>query len=140
MKELHERERHLFTNELSREQIGRQGLGFIKGQTRIDQTTNREHRSSVSSLTKDISEELLLASLYDMAKQGRFLGWETSLQMDINWNRLFYSWSPAQCDPRYPAFICQLKHMEQTPTWYQCSLCGYNCCTMLHIFIAASTP
>ena len=54
VKELHERERHLFINELGRWQIGRQGLGFIKGQKRIDQMTKREHGSSVSSLTKDM--------------------------------------------------------------------------------------
>ena len=50
--------------------IGSQGRGVIKGQKRINQMTEREHRSS---LTKDISEEHLLVSLYGMAKQGRFL-------------------------------------------------------------------
>ena len=68
VKELHERERHLFINELCRGHIGCQGLGFIKGQKRIDQITKREHKSSVSSLTKYVSEEHLLVSLYGMAK------------------------------------------------------------------------
>ena len=48
--------------------------------------------SSVSSLTNDISEEHV--SQYGMAKLGRFLGWETAMQMDTKWNRLLYSWSP----------------------------------------------
>ena len=94
VKELHKRERHVFINELCRGQLGRQGLGFIKGQKRIDQMTQREHRSSVSSLTKDISEKHLLVSLYGMVKQGRFLGWEKAIQMDTRWNRLPYPWSP----------------------------------------------
>ena len=34
------------------ELIGRQGLGFIKGQKRINQMTKRKHRNSLSSLTK----------------------------------------------------------------------------------------
>ena len=80
VKELHERERRLFINELCRGQIGRQGLGFIRGQKCIDQMTKREHRSSVSSLTKDIPEEHLLVSLYGMVKQCRFLEWETAMQ------------------------------------------------------------
>ena len=93
MKELHERERRLFINELCRGQIGLQSLGFIKGQKRIDEMTKREHRSSVSSL-KDISEEHLLVPLYGMTKQGQFLGWKTAMQMGTKWNRLPYSRSP----------------------------------------------
>ena len=81
VKELHERERHLIINELWRGQIGRQGLGFIKGQKHIDQMTEREHKTSVSSLTKDIAEVHLLVSLYGTVKQGRFLGWEPTMQI-----------------------------------------------------------
>ena len=79
---------------MCRRQIRRQGLGFIKGQKRIDQKTKSEHRSSVSSLAKDISEEHLLVSLYGMAKQGRFLGWETAMQMETSRNGLLQPWSP----------------------------------------------
>ena len=74
VKELHEKERHLFFNGLCRGQIGRQGLGSIKGQKCTDQMTKREHSTSVSSLAKDISEEHLLVSLYGTVKQGLFLG------------------------------------------------------------------
>ena len=94
VKELHERERHLFINELCRGQHGRQGLGFIKGQKRQEQMAKQEHRSTLSSITKDVSEEHLLVSLYGMAQQGRFLGWETAMHMDTRWNSLLYSWSP----------------------------------------------
>ena len=139
VKELHERERHLFINELCRGQTGRQGLGSIKGQQRIDQMTKREHRSSVSSLTKEISEEHLLVSLYGMAKQGRFLGWETAMQMDTRWNSLLYSWSPEMLKFYLNAIQDTLPSPANLKTWNkhplgQCSLCGYNCCTMLHIF------
>ena len=71
------------------------GLGSIKGQKRIDQMTKREHRSSVPSLTKDISENPSLSPCMAWQnKQGRFLGWETAIHMDTRWNRLLYSWSP----------------------------------------------
>ena len=60
-----------------------------------------------------ISSEHLLASLYGMAKQGRFLGWEAAMQMDTGWNRILYSWSPEMLKfylsaIQYPAFTCQL--------------------------------
>jgi len=91
VKELHDRERHLFINELCRGQHGRQGLGSTKTTKRIDQMSKKEHRSAMSSLAKDISEEQLLVSLYSMAQQGRWLAWEIAMRMDIRWNRLLYS-------------------------------------------------
>ena len=149
VKELHERERHLFINELCRGQIGRQGLGFIKGQKRFNKMTEREHRSSVSSLTKDVSEEQLLVSLYGMAKQGRLLGWETAMQMDTRCNILLYSWSPEMLKFYLNAIQDTLPLPANLKKWNkhllgQCSLCGYNCCTMLRLCctpsIAASSP
>ena len=131
--------RHLFINELCRGQIGRQGLGFIKGQKRIDQMTKIEHSpNSVSSLTRDISEEHLIVSLYGMVK-GRFLGWETAMQMDTRWNKLLYSWSPDMLKFYLNAIQDTLPSPANLKTWNnhslgQCSLCGYNCCTLLHIF------
>ncbi|XP_072039086.1 uncharacterized protein [Amphiura filiformis] len=121
VKELHEREIHLFINELCRGQHGRQGLGFIKGPKRQEQMSKQEHRSTLSSITKDVSEEHLLVSLYRMAKQGRFLGRETAMHMDTIWNSLLYSWSPEMLkfylnsiQDTLPSPTCQLE--EQTPT------------------------
>ncbi len=74
-----------------------------------------------------------------MAKQGHFLGWETTMH---NGHKMEYS--PLllvtrdaeilyQLNPRHTTLTSQLEDPEQTPIC-QCSLCGYNCCTMLHIF------
>ena len=94
VKELQERERHLLLNELCKGQHTRQGLGFTKTGKRIDQMSKKEHRNALSSLVKEVSEEQMLVSLYSMAQQGRWLSWETAMQMDIRWNKLLYSWSP----------------------------------------------
>ena len=94
VKELEERERHLIINELCRGQTGRQGLGYRRTEKRVNKMSIREHRQALSKLVKEVSEEQLLVALYGMAQQGRWLGWETAMQMDTRWTKLLYSWSP----------------------------------------------
>ena len=82
---------------------------------------------------------LLVQLLYGMAKQCRFLGWETVMQIDTGWDRLLYSWSPEMLKFDLNATQDTLPSLANLKTWNkhplgQCSLCGYNCCTMLHIF------
>ena len=72
-------------------------------------------------------------------KTRSFLGWETAMQLDTWWNRLLYSWSPEMLKFYLNAIQDTLPAPANLKTWNkhplgQCSLCGYNCCTMLHIF------
>ena len=75
-KELEERERHLFVNELCRGQQGRHGVGFVKGEQRMQKMSKKEHRKALTTLVKEVTEDQMLVNLYSMAKQGRWLGWE----------------------------------------------------------------
>ena len=93
-KEPEERERHLLFNELCREQQGRHGVGFIKGEKRIQEMNKKEHRKALKTSVKEITEEQMLVNLCSMAQQGRWLGWETAMQLDTRWNKLLYAWSP----------------------------------------------
>ena len=74
-KELEERERHLFFNELCRGQQGRHGVGFVKGEKRMQKMSKKEHRKALTTLVKEVTEDQMLVNLYSMAKQGRWLGW-----------------------------------------------------------------
>ena len=73
-KELEERERHLFFNELCRGQQGRHGVGFIKGEKRVQEMNKKELRKALITLVKEVTEEQMLVNLYSMAQQGRMLG------------------------------------------------------------------
>ena len=139
VKELHERERHLLLNELCKGQHTRQGIGFTRTGKRIDQMSKKEHRNALSSLVKEVSEEQMLISLYNMAQQGRWLSWETAMQMDIRWNKLLYSWSPEMLKFYLNTIQDTLPTPANLKVWNkqalgQCVLCGYNNCTMMHIF------
>lgn len=94
VKELQEKERFLLLNELCKGQHTRQGVGFTTTSKRVDQVSKKEHMNALSNLVKEVSEEQMLVSLYNMAQQGRWLCWETTMQMDIKWKKLIYSWSP----------------------------------------------
>ena len=81
----------------------------------------------------------MLISLYSMAQQGRWLGWETAMQMDIRWNKLLYSWSPEMLKFYLNSIQDTLPTPANLKTWNKqplgvCALCGYNNCTMMHIF------
>ena len=139
VKELHERERHLLLNELCRGQHTRQDLGFTKTDKRIDQMSKKDHRHALSTLVKEVSEEQMLTSLYSMAQQGRWLSWETAMQMDISWNKLLYSWSPELLKFYLNTIQDTLPTPANLKVWNKqalglCGLCGYNNCTMMHIF------
>ena len=70
-KELEERERHLFFNELCRgQQQGRHGVGYIKGEKRLKEMNKKEHRKALTTLVKELTEDQMLVNLYSMAKQG----------------------------------------------------------------------
>ena len=129
VKELQERERHLLLNELCKGQHTRQGLGFTKTGKRIDQMSKKEHRNALSSLVKEVSEEQILVSLYNMAQQGRWLSWETAMQMDIRWNKLLYSWSPEMLKFYLNTIQDTLPTPANLKIWNkqalgQCVLCG----------------
>ena len=137
--ELHDRERHLFINELCRGQTGRQGLGSIKGQQRIDQMTKRETGALYHLWQKKYQKNIYLSPSMAWQNKAKFLGWETAMQMDTRWNSLLYSWSPEMLKFYLNAIQDTLPSPANLKTWNkhplgQCSLCGYNCCTMLHIF------
>nr|XP_054769560.1 uncharacterized protein LOC129277399 [Lytechinus pictus] len=139
VKELEERERHLFINELCRGQPGRQGLGFAKVVKRADKMNRREHRNAISGLVKEVAEEQMLVSLYSMAQQGRWLGWEIAMQLDIKWKKLLYSWSPEMIKCYLNSIQDTLPSPANLKIWNKqalgvCALCGYNNCTMIHIF------
>ena len=93
-KELEEREHHLFLDELCRGQQGRHGVGFIKGEKRIQEMNKKEHRKALTTLVKEVTEEQMLVNLYSMAQQGKCFGLETAMQLDTRWNKLLYAWSP----------------------------------------------
>ena len=139
VKELEERERHLIINELCRGQTGRQGLGYRRTEKRVNKMSTREHRQALSKLVKEVSEEQLLVSLYGMAQQGRWLAWETAMQMDTRWTKLLYSWSPEMLKFYLNTIQDTLPSPANLKIWNKqalgvCSLCGYNNCTMMHIF------
>ena len=101
--------------------------------------SRKEHRNALSSLVKEVSEEQMLISLYNMAQQGRWLSWETAMQMDIRWNKLLYSWSPEMLKFYLNTIQDTLPTPANLKVWNkqalgQCVLCGYNNCTMMHIF------
>ncbi|XP_041471214.1 uncharacterized protein LOC121420617 [Lytechinus variegatus] len=140
VKELEERERHLFINELCRGQPGRQGLAFAKMVKRADKMNRREHRNAISGLVKEVlAEEQMLVSLYSIAQQGRWLGWEIAMQLDIKWKKLLYSWSPEMLKFYLNSIQDTLPSPANFKIWNKqalgvCALCGYNNCTMIHIF------
>ena len=81
----------------------------------------------------------MLVNLYSMAQQGRWLGWETAMQLDTRWNKLPYAWSPELLKFYLNSVQDTLPSPENLKTWSKhslglCSQCGYNNCTMIHIF------
>ena len=101
--------------------------------------SKKEHRHALSSLVKEVSEEQMLVSLYNMAQQGRWLSWETAMQMDVRWNKLLYSWSPEMLKFYLNTIQDTLPTPANLKTWNKqalglCVLCGYNNCTMMDIF------
>lgn len=140
VKELEERERHLVFKDLCRGgQIGRQGVGFSKGEKRLGEMSKKEHRKALTTLVKEVTEEQMLVNLYSMAQQGRWLGWETAMQLDTTWNKLLYAWSPELLKFYMNSVQDTLPSPANLKTWSKhsmglCPLCGYNNCTMIHIF------
>ena len=111
-----------------KEQHTRQGLGFTKTGKRVDQMSKKEYWNALSNLVQEISEE-----------QGRWLSWETAMQMDIRWNKFLYSWSPEMLKFYLNTIQDTLPTPANLKIWNkqalgQCVLCGYNNCTMIHIF------
>ena len=139
-------ERHVFPNELCRGWIRRQGLGFIKGQKHIDQMTKREHRSSVSSLTKDYQKNTYLSPC--MECQNKVVSWEG--KQPCRWTLDGTDFSTPDHQRCFKFDLNAMQDTLPSPTNFkiwnkhplgQCFLCGYNYCTMLHIFsCCASTP
>ena len=139
VKELEDRERHLFVNELCRGQHSRCGVGYLKSEKRLAEMDRKDHRKALTSLVKEVTEEHMLVNLYSMVKQGRWLGWETAMQLDISWNKLLYAWSPELLKFYLNSVQDTLPSPANLKQWSKhslglCQLCGYNNCTMIHIF------
>ena len=61
------------------------------------------------------------------------------MQMDIRWNKLLYSWLPEMLKFYLNTIQDTLPTPANLKIWNkqalgQCALCGYNNCTMMHIF------
>ncbi len=82
----------------------------------------------------------MLQTLYSKSVQGRFLTWENTMQLDLGWNNLLYSY---HMSPELLKFhLNSLHDTAHTPAnlklWKysntaKCVLCGKNYCNLKHI-------
>ena len=85
-----ERERDLYFRELAGVTVqGRIGLGSKRSLA--------SEKEKLKELVAHISEQDILLTLVDKGVQGQFLTWENTMQLDLGWNNLIYSYkmSPA---------------------------------------------
>ena len=136
-KELSERERDLYFVELAGyiRSTEREGIGYGK-------CVSRSRKDNLKELIASISEEDLLKTLYDKGKQGQFLSWHNTMQMDIGWQNLIYNY---KLSPELLKFHLNSMHdVACTPAnlklWKyssigKCELCGWENCNLKHILV-----
>ncbi len=138
--ELEERERHLVLDELANMRTGqtnRQGLGYGKRTKRSDQMTKKEKRNTLNQMVKEVNEDQALTYLYDCAKQGNWLKWDTVMNLDTAWNEKLYLWNPCLLSFRLNSIQNTLPTQDNLHLWKKvnsptCQLCFSGKGTLHH--------
>ena len=135
VKELGGRERDLYFQELvGTISSNRQGLGFdTKGKL-------PNERDRLKQLIATISESDMQLTLYNKNVQGRFLTWENTMQLDLGWNSLIYSYN---ISPELLKFHLNAIHdtahapanmnLQKYSNTGKCPLCNWRNCNLKHI-------
>ena len=80
------RERDLYFRKLVGVTVqGRMGLGSKRSLA--------SEKEKLKELVAHISEQDILLTLVDKGVQGQFLTWENTMQLDLGWNNLIYSYN-----------------------------------------------
>ena len=84
----------------------------------MQKMSKKEHRKALTTLVKEVTEDQMLVNLYSMAKQGRWLGWETAMQVRHQMKQVVVCLVTRvaeilpQFSTRYSTFPCKPENLE----------------------------